>query len=184
MAVKNAVLALLIERPSYGYQLMQRLEDRFPDWGWAPNGIYSALNKLSKDGHVRAAGGMPLRDGERAAPRTIYKPTTEGLAYHQEWFAEPSPLDPGRQELDMKIQLATLESLPVLIQVTRDQELVCLGELSALTGPRPLGRISTWHEATIVLGRNAHFKGLQFRIERLQEARSIMEEILQREQRK
>jgi DNA-binding PadR family transcriptional regulator len=180
MGVRHAVLGLLIERPSYGYELMQRLEDRFPGWGWRPNGIYEALNKLESDKQARSIGDRAVSHGRRAAPRTIYEATPQGQAFYREWFAERSPLSPVRQELDMKIQLADREALPVLIELMQDQEIVCLGELRGLTGVAPASSVTTWEEAAAVLRRNAQIKGLQFRIERLQEARSAAQALLAR----
>jgi DNA-binding PadR family transcriptional regulator len=49
MSAKNAVLGLVIERPGYGYDLARRLEERFGSSGFAPTGVYSALDQLSSE---------------------------------------------------------------------------------------------------------------------------------------
>jgi len=36
MSAKHAILGLVIERPGYGYQLAQRLEERFGSSAFAP----------------------------------------------------------------------------------------------------------------------------------------------------
>ena len=56
MSAKHAVLGLVIERPGYGYQLAQRLDERFSSSGFAPSGVYSALDQLSRDELVRLTG--------------------------------------------------------------------------------------------------------------------------------
>lgn len=64
MSAKHAVLGLVIEHPGYGYQLAQRLDERFGSSGFAPPGVYSALDQLSRDELVRSAsekGAGPAR---------------------------------------------------------------------------------------------------------------------------
>jgi DNA-binding PadR family transcriptional regulator len=64
MSAKHAVLGLVIEHPGYGYQLAQRLDERFGSSGFAPSGVYSALDRLSRDELVRSAskkGAGPAR---------------------------------------------------------------------------------------------------------------------------
>lgn len=179
MSVKLAVLGLLIERPSYGYELAQRLDTRFSDWGLASTGVYGALNKLEDEELARAVGER--RAGSSRAPRrTIYESTPEGATVFRDWLYESSAMDPNRQELDMKIQLAGRESLPLMIEMARRQETVCMGELAALTRASPPDSVSTWEHAAAVLNRNGRIKWLQFRIERLQEARSVMQAFLVR----
>ena len=177
MSVRLAVLGFLVERPSYGYELAQRLDSRFPDWGLAPTGVYAALNKLERQEQVRIIGERPAGT-RRAPPRTIYESTPEGREAFRGWLAESSAMDPNRQALDMKIQLGGRESLPLMIESTRRQEAVCMGELSALTSATLADSVSTWEQAAAVLNRNGRIKWLQFRIERLQEARSVMQAFL------
>ena len=71
MSAKNAVLGLVIERPGYGYDLARRLEERFGSSGFAPTGVYSALDQLSSERLVRSAGSHADGANERAAPRTM-----------------------------------------------------------------------------------------------------------------
>ena len=73
MSAKHAILGLVIERPGYGYQLAQRLDERFGSSGFAPSGVYSALDQLSRDELVRSAGmlrsiaaGPPVTDDKRS----------------------------------------------------------------------------------------------------------------------
>ncbi len=66
MSAKNAVLGLVIERPGYGYDLARRLEERFGSSGFAPTGVYSALDQLSSEELVRSAG---LAGGRRERAR-------------------------------------------------------------------------------------------------------------------
>jgi DNA-binding PadR family transcriptional regulator len=177
MSVRLAVLGLLIERPSYGYELAQRLESRFAHWNLSPTGVYGALNKLEDDKQVRIVGERPA-GGRRAPRRTVYESTPQGVSAYCEWFAESSAMESNRQELDMKILLASPESLPLMIELALRQETVCMGELAALTRATPPDSVSAWEQAAALLNRNSRIKWLQFRIERLQEARSVMQTFL------
>ncbi len=103
MSAKHAVLGLVIERPGYGYQLKQRLEERCGAWGWEPSGVYNALNQLTTDRHVRAVGRKGSGETGRGAPRLIYESTPKGMRFFNDWISRSSAPSPFRQELDLKI---------------------------------------------------------------------------------
>jgi len=174
-------LGLVIERPSYGYELGRRLEERFGGWGWEPTGVYSALSKLEEDGHVQSRGEKGST--RRGAPRVIYEPTPEGVASFEAWISKSSAPSPFRQELDLKILLAGSEFLPQLIEQNRAQEQTCIDNLRDLTSAgqvAPAGRMSSWREAAPVLQRDAEIMLLETRIKWLQNARETMRMILER----
>src|ERR1700684_3518154 len=129
MSVKHAVVGLVIERPGYGYQLAQRLEQRFRSSAFAPSGVYSALDQLSRDGHVRATGTLGAGPGRRAAPRMIYEATNGGVEHFEAWMLNSSAPQPLRDELHMKIALCRPPSLSRLIDTIWGQELACLGRV-------------------------------------------------------
>src|ERR1700737_506543 len=103
MSAKYVVLGLVIERPGYGYQLAQRLQERFGASGFAPSGVYSALDRLARDDFVRSAGEKGPGHARRAAPRTIYEATAQGVEHFEAWMLGSSPTPPLRDELHMKI---------------------------------------------------------------------------------
>ena len=57
MSVKHAVLGLVIERPGYGYELIQRLEQRIEGWRPSETAVYPALRSLRMEGMIRARDG-------------------------------------------------------------------------------------------------------------------------------
>jgi DNA-binding PadR family transcriptional regulator len=175
MALKHAVLGLLIERPSYGYEIGQRLTERCPASGWRLTGIYTAIDALERDCYVRAAGERTL--GKRGSMRRRYEATPPGHVFFDTWMVEPSQLVSERQELDLKLEIASPEQLPILIGQCRDQELECMNELQDLLAQAAssAGALSTWPEMSAVLQRNRRIKMLQCRIEVLQEARSMIQ---------
>jgi DNA-binding PadR family transcriptional regulator len=180
MSAKNAVLGLVIERPGYGYDLARRLEERFGSSGFAPTGVYSALDQLSSDELVRSAGAGEGAANERAAPRTIYEATPKGIDHFEEWMVGSSSLAPVRDELYMKIALSRPHNLSRLIELALSQEQDCLARLQDLRQPAwrsQHGKPKAWSEVAGLLVRDAEIKQLQARVEWLQKARIIMDKL-------
>ena len=179
MSAKHAVLGLVIERPGYGYQLAQRLDERFGSSGFAPSGVYSALDQLSRDDLVRSAGEMGAGPARRAAPRTIYEATEEGVDHFEAWMLDSSPAPPLRDELHMKIALCRPRNLPRLIDMVRGQEVVCLGrlqDLKRLTAQAPSSS-RDWPALMRMLATEAEVAFWKSRIEWLQTARELLERL-------
>lgn len=176
MSAKNAVLGLVIERPGYGYDLARRLQERFGSSGFAPTGVYSALDQLSSEALVRSVGCKTGTDKGRGAPRTIYEATAEGIERFEEWMLDSSSLAPVRDELYMKLALSKPHNLSRLIELAQTQEEDCLARLQALRRPaaRAMAAPAGWSDVAVLLVRDAEIKQLQARVEWLQKARSIM----------
>lgn len=74
VGTKYAVLGLLLEQPSYGYEVLVRFRRAFDvaQWGVSPQGLYASLDRLERDGlidyarHELRAPGDPRRRGEVA----------------------------------------------------------------------------------------------------------------------
>ena len=78
MPLKHAVLALIAERRGYGYDLVQRFEERVgPGWRLNPSAVYPALDQLERDG---LATERRPPGGTRRSPRVVYAPTPAGNA--------------------------------------------------------------------------------------------------------
>jgi DNA-binding PadR family transcriptional regulator len=180
--LRHVVRALVVERQRYGYEIANLLEERLKAYAWAPTGVYRQLDQLLHDDEVRFAGQRKgVQIGSRAAPRTVYEATALGRESHREWMLSPSPPTRVRQELDLKIQLATPEMLSGLIEQSWGQEQVCLGELAQLkkdVRPMPVDDATTWPEASTLLRRNGDIVMLEARIKVLQEARQVMQKII------
>ncbi len=178
MSAKHAVLGLVIERPGYGYQLAQRLDERFGSSGFAPSGVYSALDQLSRDDLVRSAGEFGAGPARRAAPRTIYEATEGGVEHFETWMLDPSPAPPLRDELHMKIALCRPRNVPRLIEVVTGQEVVCLGRLQDLK-QRDAETVSSrnWSSLMGTLATEAEVAFWNARIEWLQNARELLEQL-------
>jgi DNA-binding PadR family transcriptional regulator len=186
MSAKHAVLGLVIERPGYGYDLARRLRERFGSSGFAPTGVYSALDQLSAEGLVRAAGSLAGGSAERAAPRTVYEATEEGREQFDRWMLASSTPAHVRDELNMKLALSRPRDLPALIELARSQEEQCLARLEALKQPdvvaetpRPQGGGGlAWSQVAALLVRDAEVRQLQARVEWLQRGQAIMAKLV------
>lgn len=183
MSAKHAVLGLVIERPGYGYDLVRRLRERFGSSGFAPTGVYSALDQLSAESLVCAAGSLAGGTAERAAPRTIYEATDRGREQFDRWIRSSTSLAHVRDELNMKLALSRPQDIPLLIEQAGAQEQECMArleELKQLAGPgtRRSGALP-WPDVADLLVRDAEFRQLQARVEWLQRARTIMARLAQ-----
>jgi DNA-binding PadR family transcriptional regulator len=183
MSAKYAVLGLVIERPGYGYQLARRLEERFGSSSFAPSGVYSALDQLSRDEFVRAAGEIDPGPARRAAPRTIYEATQEGVVRFDAWMLGSSPAPPLRDELHMKIALCRPRDVPRLIDMVYGQELVCLArlqDLKATSEREATVSRQDWSRLMRMLSRDTEIASWQARIKWLENARALLERLHER----
>jgi DNA-binding PadR family transcriptional regulator len=179
MSAKNAVLGLVIERPGYGYDLARRLQERFGSSGFAPTGVYSALDQLGAEALVRSVGSRAGGTNERAAPRMIYEATPKGIDHFEQWMLGGSSLAPVRDELYMKIALSKPHNLSRLIELAQKQEQDCLTRLESLRRPAARSRSApkAWSEVAVLLVRDAEIRQLQARVEWLQKARVVMDKL-------
>jgi DNA-binding PadR family transcriptional regulator len=114
--VNWAVLALVIERPSYGYELGQRFERRFgtvlePQISQ----IYAALNSLESALFIEPllpddAPSVELETPPRRAaprqPKVHYRATAKGARAFRSWLGEQLREDPGHSELLRRLAAA------------------------------------------------------------------------------
>jgi DNA-binding PadR family transcriptional regulator len=82
--VRAAILVLLAEKPTNGYQIMQELEQRSRGaWRPSPGAVYPALAQLEDEGLVRA---------ETTSNGRLYHLTEQGKAYvakHRDALSAP-----------------------------------------------------------------------------------------------
>jgi DNA-binding PadR family transcriptional regulator len=127
MSAGKAVLGLVIQRPGYGYQLEQRVKERFGSAQFVASSIYKALGRLEKDSLIRVVGGEPLElvDAERSR-RIKYEATPEGVEYFRQWMRASSSVPLVREELQLRIAFCEPHELPRLLEIVRGEEMVCL----------------------------------------------------------
>jgi DNA-binding PadR family transcriptional regulator len=148
MSAGKAVLGLVIQRPGYGYQLEQRVKERFGSAQFVASSIYKALGRLEKDSLIRVVGGedLEIAGADAARERRIkYEATPEGVIYFKQWLRASSSVPLVREELQLRLAFCEPHELPRLIEIIHGEELVCLAMLAEFkrnldSQPPPAGR--------------------------------------------
>ena len=78
-------LVLLKEESSYGYELMDRIEQEFGFEPINPGSVYRALRQMENEGLCRSEWDVRAEEG--GPPRRMYSITDEGEAYLKAWAA-------------------------------------------------------------------------------------------------
>jgi DNA-binding PadR family transcriptional regulator len=131
MPIQHAVLSLLAEGESYGYELRAEFESAVgPQWGELNIGhVYQVLDRLVRDGLVTR------RDVERRRlpDRVVYRITDAGRAELERWLATPFVRQTGyRDDFFLKLLAASRLGRAELDLVLRTQRAAYLSELAAL----------------------------------------------------
>lgn len=138
-AVKYALLGLLSEEPTHGYDLRAAFEDLLGgSWPLNIGQVYSTLSRLERDGLV-SAEVVPQDD---LPDRKVYSIIEGGQAELDRWLGEPTegPL-PLRDELFVKILVSSRIAAArsgALIGTQRQRHLQTLAQLSALRADEKL----------------------------------------------
>jgi DNA-binding PadR family transcriptional regulator len=133
--IQHAVLALLAERDSYGYELRAEFERAVgPQWGELNIGhLYQVLERLVRDELVtrREVAQRRLPD------RVVYRITKHGRAELERWLGSPFVRQSGyRDDFFLKLLAASRLGRRQLDQVLRTQRTAYLSELAALADLR------------------------------------------------
>jgi DNA-binding PadR family transcriptional regulator len=127
MAIKYAVLGLIVERRGYGYDLVHRLHTRLgPAWQLSSSAVYTALDTLEAEhlieGSVRTVPKADEPRPSRRSGRVVYQATTKGEAAFRAWLQQTdSAREPIRSELLLKIALADAHAAPALIEAVEHE---------------------------------------------------------------
>ena len=127
---KYAVLGLLLEQPSYGYEVLVRFRRAFDAARWeiTPQGLYASLDRLERDGLIE-----PVDAGDRYAsrrqPKTAYRVTSSGEDELQAFLATPMSADASRAELLVRLQCVGSHDVEALVRLLDGHEQACLDEL-------------------------------------------------------
>jgi DNA-binding PadR family transcriptional regulator len=146
-AVNWAVLGLVIERPSYGYELFQRLERRYDGVLDPPiSQIYAALNALERAALIEPLPreeALPApeereRISAKRQPKVHYRATASGARAFREWVAEQMREDPQHVELLRRIAgaaAAGVDRAGMMRELVDAYERACVEEASMLPLP-------------------------------------------------
>jgi DNA-binding PadR family transcriptional regulator len=131
VSVRHSILALLQDRPRYGYQLRSEFQERTGStWPLNIGQVYTTLDRLERDGLVRKDGG----GGDR---HVVYSITDAGSEQVQGWFSAPvERSSPPRNELAIKLSLALTLPGVDMTGVIRAQRAASLAALQDYTKSR------------------------------------------------
>jgi DNA-binding PadR family transcriptional regulator len=126
--VSWALLGLVIERPSYGYELVQRFERTYGDALElsSPSQVYTALDALSRRTLIEELPPEYTPGGVVRQPKPHYRATEEGERSYQEWLIAQVHEERRRSRLFAR-QLAVLAPKAALAVIER-YEHACLEE--------------------------------------------------------
>jgi DNA-binding PadR family transcriptional regulator len=107
--VNWALLGLVIDRPSYAYELAQRFEREYRDALSlaSVSHVYTALATLRRHGLIEEIAGTR---GSRQ-PKPHYRATPEGIDAYRDWLVEQLVEERQRQRL-LALQLGALTRSP------------------------------------------------------------------------
>lgn len=142
-STRLAVLGLLLDRPSWGYELDARFRRTFgaEPWEWrvTPQAIYNALKRLEEAALIEpneddGDDGETVDervDSTHRRMRQPYRVTGLGARSMREWLATPMSSTPSREELLIRLHsgMGRDEALRAMLKRHAD---VCLLELERI----------------------------------------------------
>lgn len=182
MSLKFGVLGLLLERRSYGYELVQRLTDRLgPAWQLNPSAVYAALDQLEDTELIRESrrsdGSASRRDGEtrRRAGRVVYEATETGETAFGRWMSSASLRgEPIRSELRLKLATGAPDHVPSLLEAI-EREHWRLRTLRVKIASSASGPVNDWPTQRHELLRTAALVRIDADLAWLASARAALE---------
>ena len=134
--VKWAVLGLTIERPSYGYEILQRFERNYGELLRlsSPSQIYTALDSLVERGLIEANSEPPAGVASRQ-PRLHYRATGDGVQRYQEHLIGQT--EEGRRHASLFTRELAALAPEAALAVLDHYEQICLAQ--AATAPAHAG---------------------------------------------
>jgi len=133
VGTKYAVLGLLLDQPSYGYEVLVRFRRAFDvaQWGISPQGLYSSLDRLERDGLIEPVDTSD-HDARRRQPKTPYRVTPSGADELRRFLETPMSADPSRAELLVRLQCVAARDTDALLRMLDEHEQACLDELGRI----------------------------------------------------
>ncbi len=131
MSIKHAILALLEERPMYGYELKKQFESQIgTHWSLNFGQIYLTLESLEKKGLVE----HEIVEQYAAPDRKVIRLTKAGTVELKEWFTSPMEQMKGlKDQFYLKLILSLTSSLVATKDVILDQKRFTLQKLHEYT---------------------------------------------------
>jgi DNA-binding PadR family transcriptional regulator len=135
--VACAVLGLVIEKPSHGYEIGQRFDRRFGGFlSVGRSSIYAALGTLMEAGLIEKMSGRSTTGVSQGAKAgASYRATARGARAYRAWLAERVRNDPQRVEMLGRMTLAGVHSVEAALDFIGRYERECIREAQELSRP-------------------------------------------------
>jgi len=132
-----AVLGLVIEKPSHGYEIGQRFEARFGGFLSAGrSAIYATLGSLLEAGLIEKMPGRSSTAVPRGAKAgASYRATALGARAYRGALAERVRSDPQRVEMLGRMTLAGVHSVEAALEFIERYEQDCMRDAKDLARP-------------------------------------------------
>jgi DNA-binding PadR family transcriptional regulator len=133
--VSWALLGLVIQRPSYGYELVQRFERTFTEALElsSPSQIYTALDTLARRALVEEFTVKSDAAGVVRQPKPHYRATGQGICDYRHWLIAQAQDERRRSRLFAR-ELAVLAPRDALAVLERYEQ-ACLKRASSSPAP-------------------------------------------------
>jgi DNA-binding PadR family transcriptional regulator len=162
--LRAAVVAVLLEGPSHGYDVARRLKRWVgPSWRIYAKHIYTVLKSLERDGLVwseELPGDGPKRD------RRVYHPTPEAVQARAEWMQAPVLSTLVRADVEARLIFSQPEEAPSLLEMLDRYEEDVIADLEAVravdTPPVAWrGRLLSRVRQTVAMRLDAEMAGIE-----------------------
>jgi DNA-binding PadR family transcriptional regulator len=132
--VACAVLGLVIEKPSHGYEIGQRFERRFGRFlSVGRSSIYASLGSLMDAGLIEKMSGRSTTGVSQGAKAgSSYRASARGARAYRSWLAERVRNDPQRVEMLGRMTLAGVRSFDAALDFIGRYERECVREAQEL----------------------------------------------------
>jgi DNA-binding PadR family transcriptional regulator len=131
--VNWALLGLVIQRPSYGYELVQRFERTYGESLElsSPSQVYTALDALVRRSLIETIASHETDRAGGRQPKPHYRATVQGMRSYEQWLACQLQQECRRSRLFAR-ELALLAPATALRVLERYEE-ACLKQASSAT---------------------------------------------------
>lgn len=142
LTIDRAVLSLLGDQPSWGYEVRARFRERYATLVPPPRdaAVYDALDRLEQAGVIEPYGDE-APDSERA--RTHYRITPAGVAELRDWRHAELPEDDAAQELLVRMRSIPATDIEGLLELLDDYERIVHEQLKRAPCERR-GSVGSW----------------------------------------
>lgn len=177
----TAVLAVLVERPSHGWEIAKNVNERLEPIGrsFGVRRFYEALGQLEVEGlawseavhDANAPGGM----------KRVFHATARGIVVCAEWLeASVSSEEPVWEDIQAWMLLSRPEEAPAILARLDEWEQDCMEKIEASKGPAT--RSHSWGDRMLSQHRASIREGHRWRLRCISVARREIEEYRSQQQ--